>query len=138
MQKEDYRLQTLAQKERIKSVVAGLTPVLDAIDYDFEDLPEVPEPGRPARPVITPEEAFANRCRHAWSNFKDHVLWAASGAAAHTLGVVKSYCPKFDFRYAQEGFSKDTTEEEAKAFVEAARPAADALVQDLNLFINGE
>ena len=117
-------------------MVAGIRPVLDAIDYGCEDLPEVPEPGRPSRPDRTEEEVFADRCRDAWGNFKEHVLLAATRAAAHALGVVKSYCPKFDFRYAQEGFSKDTTEEEAKALTEAAKPAADELVKDLNLFVN--
>lgn len=113
----------------IRTIIAGITPVLDYIDGNP---PPAPVGNLDENPL--PPDAFVERCKASWDQFKVFLRGTASYAAAHALSVVRSWYPDTELRKIARGFPKNTPDERADELLLQAEECSAKLVDDLRLF----
>lgn len=92
--------QVKAQQDQIDAIAAGIGPVPNNIG-----LPQVAGAGVPAD---GPYRSLIDRCRNAWSDFREFSRSVAHGAVVHALAQLRSHYPLVDLQRIATGYAGGT------------------------------
>ena len=89
--------QVKERDDKLETMIAGVKPMLDYVG------PEQPEGGR--LPIDGPCRSVVDRCRTAWTDFKEFTHSAAQGAIVHVLAQLRSHYPSVDLQRVATGYA---------------------------------
>ena len=96
----DFELWLLANKDKIKTIVDGITPVLDFIDLELLELNRTPR-----------SDTIVEQCKSPLQNFKQYARGIACSATGHALAVVRSFYPSVKLELIDSGYAADLSDE---------------------------
>lgn len=129
VQYEDYELRLRATRDKIKAIIARITPVLNFIDGNLAP-PLVGDLNiNPFSPYL-----FVERCRVSLVNFRAYIHSVACTTAGHALVVVRSVYPMVSLDVVDTGFTARMKDDEAEQLMMEATKSSIRLVEDLDIF----
>jgi hypothetical protein len=87
-------------EDEIEAIAAGIGPVLDNIG--------LPQPEGARLHEDDPYQSMIDRCRDAWSNFREFARSVAHGAMIHALAQLRSHYPMVDMQQVATGYAQGT------------------------------
>jgi hypothetical protein len=117
-------------EDQIEVIAVGIGPVLDNIG--------LPQPEGARLPGDGPYRSIIDRCRDAWSDFREFARSVAHGAIIHALAQLCSYYPTVELQRVATGYARGTDARKITKLEEEAKEPAKRLAEDVELFGNGE
>ena len=116
--------------EEIEVMKAGIKPVFDCIGFE-------PSEGGELLSRDPPPQSILDRCRMAWSDFKEFTRSATHGAVVHVLAQLWSHYPSMDLQRVVTGYARGTNVTKIARLEDEAKEPAKRLAGDINLFGEG-
>ena len=88
-------------------------------------------------PGDMPYQSVINRCRVAWSDFKEFTCSAAHGAVFHTLAQLRLHYPLVDLQRVVTRYARGTDANKIARLEDEAEETTKRLAEDVELFDEG-